>query len=194
MLKVGITGGMGSGKTVICRVFKIMGIPVFSSDDIAKELLNDAQVIEFYRKTLGNDIIVDKKIDRKKTAAILFNDSSLIKQINSYIHPLVEKEFEKWCENFSNSPYVLKESAILFENNLHLSLDYNILVIAPIYLRLQWLVEKRNLSLPEIEKRMAHQWPDEKKMLLANFTIINDNKQAILPQIDFIHNQLLQNL
>ncbi|HOK51021.1 MAG TPA: dephospho-CoA kinase [Bacteroidales bacterium] len=191
MLKVGLTGGIGSGKSTIAEVFRILGIPVFVADEEAKYLLNDDGVIDFYRRTIGDAIVTEKGIDKKKTAAILFQRPELVEKINAFIHPLVEKRFEEWCKQHTNLPYVIKESAILFETGLYKKLDYNVLVTAPRELRIERLKRARQMQDDEIEKRMQHQWSDEAKAKLANWVIRNDNQHAVLPQVIAIHQQLI---
>ncbi|MGC8824148.1 MAG: dephospho-CoA kinase [Bacteroidales bacterium] len=190
MLKVGLTGGIGSGKSTVAEIFRVLGIPVFVADEVAKELLNLNEVIEFYRRTLGDEIVTSQGIDKKRTANILFQHPELVEKINSFIHPLVDKRFETWCTQNSRAPYVIKESAILFETGLYKKLDYTILVTAPRELRIERLRLSRNMQLDEIEKRMLHQWSDERKEKLANWIIFNDNQHAVLPQVMAIHQKL----
>ncbi len=188
MLKVGLTGGIGSGKSVIIKIFQIFHIPVFVADDVAKSLLNDKKVIEFYSNLLGYDILENGLINKAKTAEKLFQNPHLIPIINSFIHPLVEEKFIKWFKNYKEAPYIIKESAILFETGLY----FTILVISPYELRVRRLKENRGMTDEEIDKRMQVQWSDEKKIPLANHIITNDENHALLPQSIAIHQKLLE--
>jgi dephospho-CoA kinase len=191
MLKIGLTGGIGSGKSTVAEIFKVLGVPVFVADEVAKSLLNDAEVIDFYRKTLGNEIIGPQGIDKKKAAAILFQQPRLVEKINAFIHPLVDQRFDAWCDQYTTVPYVIKESAILFETGLYKKLDFTLLVTAPVDLRIDRLRTARHMDIAEINKRMQHQWADEEKIKLASWIIYNDNQHAVLPQVLDIHQQIL---
>jgi len=192
MIKVGVTGGIGSGKSIICKVFSIMGIPVFFSDIEAKKLLTNPKVIEFYRKEIGQPIFDENNnIDKRKLAQILFADKNLLEKVNSFIHPIVNEMFEKWCKEQYNPPYVIKESAILIERELYKNLDYIILVVSDINERINRIIERDKLSKEEILKRINNQWNDEKKMNFANAVIYNNPDNPVIPQVLEIHDKLL---
>lgn len=191
MLKIGLTGGIGSGKSTVAEIFRVLEIPVFVADEVAKDLLTLSEVVDFYRRTLGDEIVTGQGIDKKRTAAILFQRPELVEKINAFIHPLVDKQFEAWCIQNRQAPYVIKESAILFETGLYKKLNYTILVTAPRELRIERLRLTRNMQVDEIEKRMQHQWPDEQKEKFANWIIYNDNQHAVLPQVMAIHQKLV---
>ncbi|MCX7987257.1 MAG: dephospho-CoA kinase [Bacteroidales bacterium] len=190
MTKVGLTGGIGAGKTIVAQIFRMLEVPVFVADEEAKKLLNEKEVIDFYKTILGHEIITDGVINIRKTALKLFEHPEYVEKINTFIHPLVDRKFEEWCAKNSSNPYVIKESAILFETNLYRKLDYTILVTAPIDLRFERLKKSRKMSVEEIRSRMQHQWSDDQKMKLANWIINNDDKTPILPQVINIHEYL----
>ncbi|WP_321290350.1 dephospho-CoA kinase [uncultured Sunxiuqinia sp.] len=180
--KVGITGGIGSGKTTICNFFKTIGIPVFSADLEAKRILNESsQVRSQMIFHFGKDIYLSNHtVDRKKLADIIFNSPSLLKKVNSIIHPEVRKFFFEWC-NRQNSAYIVHEAAILFESGFYEMMDFNILVIATEQQRIEWVMKRDNSTAEQIKERISKQWPDEKKIQLANMTIDNNNRELIVP-------------
>lgn len=190
-VKVGITGGIGSGKSTVCRVFKTLGTPVFEADVVAKELLNSSSHIKKELTRLyGNDIYTENKyVDRKKLASIIFNNNIELKKVNAIVHPEVRIAFNKW-EKQQNSAYIIHEAAILFESGFYKLMDFSILVSAPEDLKMAWLKKRDDLSTEEIRSRMEKQWDDEQKRKLASIEIINDNIQLIIPRIIEIDKQL----
>ncbi len=183
MLKVGITGGIGSGKSYISRCFEYLGIPVYYADTEAKRLTNeDAEIRRKVSDLLGKQSYTTSGLNREYVASKVFNDKNLLTQLNQIIHPAVEKDFVLWAEKQS-APYVLKEAAILFESGSYKNTDRVIVVDAPLELRIQRVLERDNTSREEILKRIQNQWPADKKKDLADFVIYNDNKTLILPQI-----------
>lgn len=182
MLKIGITGGIGSGKSTICNFFKLIGIPVFQADVEAKKILNESAIIRG-KMTLyfGSDIYLpNQTIDRKKLAQLIFNSPSLLEKVNSIVHPEVRKRFFDWCDQ-QKTPYIIHEAAILFETGFAQMMDYNILVTAPKQQRTDWVMNRDNSSAKQVEERMSKQWPDEKKEQLADFIIKNNNQELIIP-------------
>ena len=191
MLKIGITGGIGSGKSTICNFFKLIGIPVFQADVEAKKILNESAIIRG-KMTLyfGSDIYLPnqtidrnkkkKKKKKKKLAQLIFNSPSLLEKVNSIVHPEVRKRFFDWCDQ-QKTPYIIHEAAILFETGFAQMMDYNILVTAPKQQRTDWVMNRDNSSAKQVEERMSKQWPDEKKEQLADFIIKNNNQELIIP-------------
>lgn len=185
MLKVGITGGIGSGKSTVCRVFGVLGIPVFKADVEAGRLQNEdpkigSELIDIFGPEIYS---VDGLLDRKKLASIVFNDRGLLEKLNSIIHPAVQKEFEKWSAGNSNFPYVIYEAAILFETGSSRNFDFTILVVADEQERIE-RVSKRDHSKPEeIMQRMKNQLMDKEKIKMADFVIENNDNQPIMSQI-----------
>jgi dephospho-CoA kinase len=185
MLKVGITGGIGSGKSTVCRVFNVLGIPVFNADVEAGRLQNeDPRIGAELIRIFGSEIYSEEGLlKRKKLASIVFNDRGLLEKLNSIIHPAVHREFEKWSASHSKFPYVIYEAAILFETGSFRSFDFNILVVADEKERIE-RVSKREHSRPEdVLQRMNHQMKDEEKLKMTDFVIENNDNQLIISQI-----------
>ncbi|HTN46037.1 MAG TPA: dephospho-CoA kinase [Flavipsychrobacter sp.] len=192
MLKTGITGGIGSGKTIVCQVFETLGIPVFYADAAAKLLMEqDDHLILQIKSAFGDAIYKGKQLDRENMASIVFNDSGKLNILNSFVHPAVLKYSNEWMEQ-QTSPYALKEAAILFESNNHKTLDAVIGVYAPKALRIQRAMHRDGATREKIEARIAKQMNEEEKMKLCDYVIINDGIQAIIPQVLHIHSLLLE--
>ena len=190
-LKVGITGGIGSGKSTVCRMFKLLGAPVFEADVVAKQLLQTHPKI---RKGLihlfGEDIYLDDNtVDRKKLAAIIFNDDVQLAKMNALVHPVVRSEFYEWVKQ-QNTPYVIHEAAILFESGFYNLMDFTILVSAPEEERIQRVVKRDGVSEEQVRERLAKQWTDVEKRKLADKEIVNDNNNPVLPEIIQIDKRL----
>jgi dephospho-CoA kinase len=183
VLKIGISGGIGSGKTVVCRIFKLLGIPVFNADQVAKDLWdNNSLVKEKLIQLFGPDIYIEnQRVDRKKLASLIFNDDLLLQKINEIIHPVIDEEFLSWVEN-QNSPYVLAEAAILFESGFYKLMDYNILVAADEELRIKRVMKRDSVSREKVLLRINKQWDDTKKSRLADLVIFNNN-DLLIPKI-----------
>lgn len=191
-MKVGITGGIGTGKSTVTRIFKSLGIPVYNADEAAKRLmLTNAQLSSALRELFGKDIFPeDKPFDRRKLAAIVFHQPELLAKLNSLVHPAVGEDYIQW-QKHQTSPYTLREAAILFESGTHIDLDAVIMVDAPEELRIQRIKERDNRSEEEIKAIMQRQWSSEEIRSRANFIIKNDELHALLPQVLHIHQQLL---
>ena len=183
-LTIGITGGIGSGKSTVCQIFKILGIPLFEADLVAKTLINSNQEVRngliqlFGREIYGSD----NRINRKMLANLIFNDDNLLKKVNQLVHPAVRNEFTNWMK-LQDSEYIIHEAAILFESGFYKMMDYNILVSAPEEMRIERVCKRENITPEKVRERMAKQWPDEEKRKLTTLEIVNDNKKLIIPQI-----------
>lgn len=187
MIFAGLTGGIGSGKTLIGHIFSAMGVPVFNADEETKKLYGaDAVLQAQLKKLLGEDIYDGGKLRHKLMAERIFADEILLKKVNALVHPVVAERFRAYAAQ-QNAPYVLMESAILLESGLAGMMEKNIAVTAPEALRVQ-RVQRRD-ALPEeaIRQRMRHQWTDEQRNAAADFVIVNDELQALLPQVITIH-------
>lgn len=190
MLKVGITGGIGSGKTLVSRVFSVLGVPVYNADISARSIMNtDRNVQEKLSISFGESIIKDGVPDRQVLAQIVFNDPDALKRINEIIHPAVKADFVNWLEKQRHVAYVVKEAAILFESGAYAEMDTIILVTAPEEIRIRRIIKRDNETVANIRKRMANQWPDETKAVKAGFIIENDNTSAVLPVILEMHSK-----
>ena len=191
MKKIGITGGIGSGKTYVAAVFQSLGIPIFYADIQAKKLMTSSEkLIKLLKEEFGNDIYKDADLNKEKLASIVFSNSDKLKKLNSLVHPIVKEEFNNWCKK-QTSPYVIKEAAIIFEINSYLGLDAVICVSAPLELITKRLFKRDNSSEKEIKKRIENQISQEEKEKLSDYIIINDEKDLLLPQIIKIHKELL---
>ncbi len=183
-LKIGITGGIGSGKSTVCRVFKIIGIPIFEADQVAKQLLQTrSEIKEGLIHLFGKEVYSeDGTIDRKKLASIIFNDDVQLRKMNALVHPVVRNEFQQWVKQ-QNSPYVIHEAAILFESGFYKMMDFTILVSAPEEERIQRVMQRDGVSEKQVKERLAKQWTDAERRKLADKEIINDNKNPVIPEI-----------
>ncbi|MDA9066474.1 dephospho-CoA kinase [Flavobacteriales bacterium] len=187
---IGITGGIGSGKSTIAKVFISIGFPVYNSDTRAKELINsNIDVIDSIKQEFGDDIYSSEGLDRKKMASIVFSDSDKLQKLNSIVHPAVGLDFDKWA-NSQNTSFVLKEAAILFETGIYKSLDKTILVTCPKEERINRVMKRDSATKEAIEARMNSQWSEEKKKELADYIIDNSGEEMVIPQVISLINRL----
>lgn len=191
MLKVGITGGIGSGKSTVCRVFKLLGIPVYHADVEASYLLDTDTEIRNQLISLFGDSIYDDKLKRDIFAGIIFNDKVALDNVNKIVHPKVRSHFFEWAETRRDKKYILFEAAILFESGTYKLLDKVITVTAPEKLRVERVMAYRNYSADIIKNIIKNQLPDKIKINQADYVIVNDNKSLILPRILEIHDSLI---
>jgi dephospho-CoA kinase len=191
MLKVGVTGGIGSGKSTVCHLFNCLEIPIFNADETGRRLLTeDSGVISQVKNLFGGEIFIHGKPDRKKIAEIVFINPGKLMELNAIIHPAVRKKFDEWTVE-QTSPYVIDEAAILFETGLYKQLDFTILVIAPEQLRIKRVMQRDGMDETAIKARMKNQWSDEDKKKITNFVLINDDIQPLMPQVMNIHSTLI---
>lgn len=185
MKKIGITGGIGSGKTIVCEVFKLLGIPVFSADKVARDLQNnDDQIRSNLIHLFGESVYTPEGIlDRNKLAGLIFNDKELIGKVNKIIHPAVRENFGKWAEKHAENKYILYEAAILFESGYYKDLDLNILVIADENIRIKRVMQRDNSYEHAVRQRMNNQMSDKEKMKLADYVLENNEKKLLIPKI-----------
>lgn len=192
MIVVGLTGGIGSGKTTVAKAFKALGVPIYIADVEAKKLMNRSKIIK--RKLielLGEESYVDGKLNRPYIANIIFNDTSYLKKMNAIVHPKVASHFKRWT-NKQDAPYVIKEVAILFENGGHKQCDYVITVTAPKALRIKRVLKRDTTSKEKIEAIMKNQWSDSKKVKLSDFVIVNKTLEKTKAQVLKVHEQILK--
>ena len=193
MLKIGITGGIGSGKTIVCRIFQSLNIPVYDSDASAKLLMECHPII---RKQLiasfGEDIYNDMELNRAMLATIIFNDPVKLSQVNDIVHPHVKENFIDWCDRQKGVPYILQEAAILFESGADKYLDKIITVSAPLELRVERVMKRNNTSREDVLKIVNRQMSDEEKIERSDYVIINDESSMIIPQVLKIHDELIK--
>ncbi len=193
MLKVGITGGMGSGKSTVCNILKNLGVPVFSSDDVGKMLLNNDDYLKSQiKKKFDSDMYTSSgTIDRERMARLVFNNPDELKKLNELVHPRVKAEFDSWCKKNEKKPYVVKEAAILFETDQHKELDKMVTVFCPKEERIRRIIKRDEVTKESVEKRMLHQYSDAERNALADFIIMNDGNEELLPQVKELHELLL---
>ena len=190
MKKIGITGGIGSGKTYVSEVFKSLGIPVFNADIESKKLMiTSEKLMELVKAEFGEGIYTNGSLNKEKLGAIVFSDKIKLEKLNSLVHPIVKAEFEKWCTK-QTTDYVIKEAAILFESDSHLGLDAVICVSAPIELRISRSMKRDNATEKEIKNRIENQILQEEKENLSDYIIVNNNKEMLLSQIIKLHKLL----
>lgn len=188
---VGLTGGIGSGKTTVAKLFGELGIPVYNSDMEAKKLTNTSKAIrEELIDLLGNETYKNGSLDRKFMADKIFNDKNLLLKVNAIIHPRVAEHFKKWVSQ-QKSKYVIKEAAILFESGSNAYCDVVILVTAPKEERISRVMKRDQVSREEVEARISNQWPDEKKMELSDYVIENIHLNDTKIQVSYIHSCLI---
>lgn len=194
MLRIGITGGMGSGKTTVCHIFETLGVPVYYADGRGKFLLqNDDAVKQKVRSVFGNNIYGEKgEFDRAAMAAMVFKDTEKLHALEAIVHPAVQLDFEEWARA-QKGKYIIKEAALLFESGSYKALDKIIMVFAPLEIRVKRITERDRSTRESVMERIEKQWPDDKKKELADYTIINDEVTPILPQALHLH-QLLSGL
>lgn len=190
-LRVGITGGMGSGKSTVAAVFATLGIPVYYADDAAKRLMNeDPALAAALKKQFGEAIYTNGRLNRSYLAAEVFNNKAQLALLNSIVHPVTIADGEHWMA-LQSTPYAMKEAAIIFESGSQRYLDYIIGVYAPVTLRIHRSMKRDQLSREEVNARMNRQMDDAIKMKLCDAVITNDEQQAVIPQVMKIHAQLL---
>lgn len=193
MLTVGLTGGIGSGKSTVAKIFETLGVPVFNSDVEAKKLLFSNKKIIRLVKTEFPVAFENNQLNKTKLAQLVFNDTKALEKLNQIIHPEVKKVFMQWVEANKTAPFVVKEAAILIETNLHKELDKLILVTAPTSLRIQRVIARDGIDEQEIIQRMKNQLSDDEKISFADFVITNDEKTLVIPQVMKIYNGLINN-
>jgi len=193
MLKIGITGNIGSGKTTVSKVFELLGVPVFYADAAAREVMtNDEELISGVKQTFGTAAYFeDGSLNRKYIAGKVFNDPAELAKLNALVHPATFRAFDSWAKSFPDAPYLMKEAAILFESGSNNLCDYSIVVTAPKEVRMQRVIARDNISIAEAESRDARQMAEEEKVKLANFLIKNDDTQLVIPQVLALHQQFL---
>jgi len=192
MITAGITGGIASGKSVVCEVFKLLGVPVYNADTAAKVLANtDREIKNDLIKLFGDDIYEGNNLNRKKLSEIIFNNKTALENTNKIIHPRVINDFLRWAEEHKDHKYILMEAAILYESGTYKMLNKVITVTAPKQLRISRALSRENFTKQIIENIQKNQILDEEKVKRSHYVILNDNKILILPQILRIHQQLL---
>ena len=190
-LIVGITGGIGSGKSTVCKIFKILNIPVFEADLTAKELLDNNKIKQLLFDIFGVTVFnPDRTVNRQILADLVFNDNNKLNQLNSIIHPAVREEFILWADKMQKLPYIILEAAILFESGFDKLTDYTILVAAPVPQKIERVMRRDGINEEKVRARMKNQLPEEEIRKHADYILFNDNTKLIIPEIIEIDNNL----
>lgn len=193
MLKIGVTGGIGSGKSYICNVFKHIGIPVYNSDVHSNILVeNDKRIIKKMKELFGNEIYNSfGHLNKSKISDIIFNNETDRKKVNSIIHPVVLENFIEWTEYYENTPFIIFESALLFESNFSKSMDKIICITAPIEERIERIIKRDKISVENIKKIINAQITDEIRISKSNYIINSSNSEMKLPKIIEIYSDII---
>jgi dephospho-CoA kinase len=192
MFKLGLTGGIGSGKTLVCQIYEKLGVSVYYADRAARELMNtDADLIAGIRAMFGEKAYGKDGLNRQYLAGLVFGDHEKLAGLNSLVHPAVQKDFIRWTKLQSGSPYVLEEAAILFESGASAGMDLTVLVYAPEELRISRVMKRDGVERQDVLRRMEHQLSEEEKLERADHVLINDGTRMLLPQVIELHNMVL---
>ena len=192
VLKIGLTGGIGSGKTTVAQIFEVLGIPVYYADEAAKRLMNDdKELISLIKKNFGDAAYKNDALDRQYLASIVFTDNYKLELLNSLVHPATIRDAGQWMQQ-QTTPYVIKEAALLFESGAAEHLDHIIGVDAPIAVRIKRVMDREGISKDEVLKRINNQLDNDIKMKLCNFILNNDEQQLLIPQVLELHQKLLR--
>ena len=193
MLRIGLTGGIGSGKTSVSNILKNLGVPVFSSDEEGRKILNENdQAKREVIAAFGNDMYNSQgELDRKRMANLVFNDPRSLEELNLIVHPKVNEAFEDWCHEHEKSPYIIKEAAILLETGAYHDLDKIVNVFAPKELRIERVMKRDSANQEDVLRRMRFQYSEEERNELADFIVMNEKDTDLLPQVMELHEILL---
>lgn len=192
MIRVGITGGIGSGKSMVAGIFSVLGIPVFDADKEAKQLMEmDKELRTAIIGKFGEASYRDGHLDRKYLASIVFNDAYKLELLNSLVHPVAIAAADAWAARQS-APYVVKEAALFFEAGSAAGIDYMIGVYAPRHIRIRRVMDRDGISRDEVLARMDRQIQEEIKMRLCDFVVMNDEQQLLIPQVLKLHERFVQ--
>ena len=188
---IGLTGGIGSGKTLVSRVFMHLGVPVYCADEQAKKLYDNKDILQALQKIFKEPIIADGKLDKKKLASVVFNDKDSLNRLNAFIHPLVKEDFISWSAK-STYPYVIMESAIIFESGWKDIFNKIISICTPENLVIKRTMDRDNMTRQQVMQRISNQMPQEIKNKQSDYVIINDDVRLVVPQVLDIHKEILQ--
>jgi len=190
MIKVGLTGNIGTGKSTVAKIFESLGIPVYHADMEAKKMLKRDDVKQILRTKFGGNIFLHESVDRKKLADLVFKNAEKLNILNSIIHPLVKNHLAEFFVQMKHHSYVIQEAAILFESGFYKEFDKTILVTCSVELANKRIMNRDGVSQQEAEQRRSNQWSQERKINLADFIIENNEQDLLIPQVLKIHNTL----
>lgn len=195
MIQIGITGGIGSGKSTVCKVFASLGIPINDADSLAKKIIvEDSELKASIIQQFGTEAYLENgEYNRSYISKIVFNNAEKLSILNNLVHPKVIAYSKKWTEKFAHIPYVIKEAALMFESGSYIANDYNIVVEAPLDIRIQRICSRDNANAEDVLKRIQAQLSDEERREKADLIIYNDDKTSIIQQVYKIHQNIIQN-
>ena len=189
-LKVGITGGIGSGKTTVARIFEVLGIPVYYADDAARRIMNEDETLkQQVIKNFGENSYVEGKLNREYLASIVFQDKKKLAVLNALVHPATIRNSNLWMKK-QTTPYAIREAALIFESGVQGQLDYVIGVSAPVELRIERSMQRDRITRAQVLERMDRQINETIKMRLCDFVVVNDGQKALIPQVMKLHEKL----
>jgi dephospho-CoA kinase len=192
MLKVGLTGGIGSGKSTVAAIFSSLGVPVFFADAVSRSLSETSpEIIASLKNLFGAEVYDGNLLNRKLVASIVFSDPIKLRKLNSVIHPAVHREFEIWTLKHNDQPYVVEEAALLFESGASAGFDYLVLVTAPLLSRIERVMKRDNATREDVIKRMNSQMPEDEKVPKAHFLLFNEDESMLLPQVLAFHEKMI---
>ena len=187
MLKIGLTGGIGSGKSTVAHIFEVLGIPVYYADTEAKKLMGANEELKAsITRAFGEEAYVDGRLNREYIAAQVFNNDKKIELLNSLVHPATIKDAEEWIK-IQRAAYVIKEAALIFESGSNKNLDYVIGVQSPLELRIKRVMDRDNIPAHQVKARMNQQMDDDLKLRLCDYVIVNDEHEMVIPQVLALH-------
>ncbi len=190
--RLGVTGGIGSGKTTVCRIFRVLGVPLFVADVVAREMMeNDPSLRKEINAIAGRDLYLTGSLDRRELARIIFNSPELLQRVNAAVHPAVLKLFDQWAES-SEAPYVIMESAILFEARADALVDRVLTLSVPVEERIARVMGRNDLSREQVIERIKNQLEDAEREEQSYYVINNSDNEMIIPEILKIHNDMLR--
>lgn len=192
-LQLGVTGGIGSGKSLVCRIFRSLGVPVYDADVRAKELMtSDPTLVESIKFTFGGQsYLANGQLNREFLAGAVFGKADELEKLNSLVHPRVQQDYLNWLRAHDTSPYVIKEAALIFEAGSWKSLDKVVVVAAPEAVRMKRVLQRDSQrSKDDVENIFRSQLPEEEKLNRADYVIVNDERQLVIPQVLALHKQL----
>jgi dephospho-CoA kinase len=192
MIKVGITGGIGSGKSVVCNIFRSLGIPFYDADSRAKILMNENRMIQrSLTNYFGNEVYNKGTLDKVFLAQKIFNNGAALDFVNNVVHPAVKSDFIHWAGQQENAPYVIEEAALLFESKSYKELDYVITVTCPEELRIQRVMDRDKTTRDKVEERIKNQLPESEKANKSDFVVVNNDRESLIEQINKIHLKII---
>jgi len=190
--RLGVTGGIGSGKTTVCRIFRVLGVPVFVADVAARQLMNtDDTIRQEINAITGEDLYSTGELDRKELARLIFNKQELLRRVNAVVHPAILRIFDEWAEK-SKAPYVIMEAAILFEARADIMVDRVAAISAPVEERIARVMGRNDLSREEVMERINNQLEDDEREEQSYYVINNADNEMIIPEILKIHDDMLR--